>query len=115
MALITDGRFSGGSHGFVVGHLTPEAQEGGPIALVETGDEIVIDAEADTITLNIDDAELERRRAAWRAPAPRYTRRVGQIRQNRQLRLPGRGDRRRLIGLTFRRRGCATLYAPCNT
>ena len=76
VALITDGRFSGGSHGFVVGHVTPEAQEGGPIALVETGDEIVIDAEADTITLNVDDAEFERRRAAWTAPAPRYTRGV---------------------------------------
>ena len=76
VALITDGRFSGGSHGFVVGHLTPEAQEGGPIALVETGDEIIIDAEANTITLNIDDAELERRRAAWTAPPPRYTRGV---------------------------------------
>tara|TARA_A100001391_G_scaffold113525_1_gene76403 strand:- start:16329 stop:17396 length:1068 start_codon:yes stop_codon:yes gene_type:complete len=76
VALITDGRFSGGSHGFVVGHLTPEAQEGGPIALVETGDEIIIDAEADTITLGVDDAELERRRAAWSAPAPRYTRGV---------------------------------------
>ncbi len=96
VALITDGRFSGGSHGFVVGHVTPEAQEGGPIALVETGDEIVIDAEADTITLNVDDAEFERRRAAWTAPSPRYTRGFVQIRQDRQLRLPG-GDHRRLI------------------
>jgi dihydroxy-acid dehydratase len=76
VALITDGRFSGGSHGFVVGHLTPEAQEGGPIALVETGDEIIIDAEANTITLNVEEAELERRRAAWTAPPPRYTRGV---------------------------------------
>ena len=76
VALITDGRFSGGSHGFVAGHLTPEAQEGGPIALVETGDEIIIDAEANTITLNVEEAELERRRAAWTAPPPRYTRGV---------------------------------------
>ncbi|ASK36227.1 dihydroxy-acid dehydratase [Alcanivorax sp. N3-2A] len=76
VALITDGRFSGGSHGFVVGHITPEAQLGGPIALVEDGDEIVIDAEADTIELRIPEAELRARRDAWRAPPPRYTRGV---------------------------------------
>ncbi|WP_027328689.1 dihydroxy-acid dehydratase [Marinimicrobium agarilyticum] len=76
VALITDGRFSGGSHGFVVGHVTPEAQDGGPIALVEDGDEIVIDAEADTITLGVDEAELEKRRQRWQAPAPRYQRGV---------------------------------------
>src|SRR5690554_5733278 len=76
VALITDGRFSGGSHGFVVGHLTPEAQDGGPIALVEDGDEIVIDAEANSISVVLDDAELERRRQHWQAPPPRYTRGV---------------------------------------
>ena len=76
VALITDGRFSGGSHGFVVGHITPEAQLGGPLALVEDGDQIVIDAEADTITLNVDSSELERRRQAWQAPPPRYRRGV---------------------------------------
>ncbi|WP_347330790.1 dihydroxy-acid dehydratase [Marinimicrobium locisalis] len=76
VALITDGRFSGGSHGFVVGHVTPEAQDGGPIALVEDGDEIVIDAEADTMTLSVDDAELEQRRQRWQAPPPRYQRGV---------------------------------------
>ena len=76
VALITDGRFSGGSHGFVVGHITPEAAEGGPIALVETGDRITIDADANVITLHVDDAELERRRAAWQPMPPRYTRGV---------------------------------------
>jgi dihydroxy-acid dehydratase len=76
VALITDGRFSGGSHGFVVGHITPEAQEGGPIALVEEGDEIIIDGEADTIDVNVAEPELQARRQRWRAPAPRYTRGV---------------------------------------
>lgn len=76
VALITDGRFSGGSHGFVVGHVSPEAFDGGPLALVEDGDPITIDAEADTIELHVDDAELTRRRAAWRQPPPRYTRGV---------------------------------------
>ncbi|MDI5891248.1 dihydroxy-acid dehydratase [Halomonas rhizosphaerae] len=76
VALITDGRFSGGSHGFVVGHVTPEAFDGGPLALVEDGDLITIDAEADTIDVDLSDEELIRRRAAWRQPAPRYTRGV---------------------------------------
>ena len=68
VALITDGRFSGGSHGFVVGHITPEAALGGPIALIEDGDKIVVDAEAKTIDLNLDARILEARRAAWRRP-----------------------------------------------
>ncbi len=76
VALITDGRFSGGSHGFVVGHVTPEAFDGGPLALVEDGDLITIDAEADTIDVDLSDEELMRRRAAWQQPAPRYTRGV---------------------------------------
>ncbi|MCE0731938.1 dihydroxy-acid dehydratase [Halomonas sp. G15] len=76
VALITDGRFSGGSHGFVVGHVTPEAFDGGPLALVEDGDRITIDAEADTIDVDLTDEELMRRRAAWQQPAPRYTRGV---------------------------------------
>jgi dihydroxy-acid dehydratase len=76
VALITDGRFSGGSHGFVVGHVTPEAFDGGPLALVEDGDTITIDAEADTIDVDLSDEELARRRAAWQQPAPRYTRGV---------------------------------------
>ena len=68
VALITDGRFSGGSHGFVVGHITPEAQEGGTIALVENGDVITIDAEANEISVDLSDEELAERRAAWTAP-----------------------------------------------
>ncbi|MBZ5488064.1 dihydroxy-acid dehydratase [Halomonas aquamarina] len=76
VALITDGRFSGGSHGFVVGHVSPEAFDGGPLALVENGDRITIDAEADTIELHVPDDELMRRQAAWQRPAPRYTRGV---------------------------------------
>jgi dihydroxy-acid dehydratase len=74
VALITDGRFSGGSHGFVIGHVTPEAFDGGPIALIEDGDEITVDADANTLDLHVDDATLAARRAAWRAPAP-YTER----------------------------------------
>jgi dihydroxy-acid dehydratase len=74
VALITDGRFSGGSHGFIVGHVTPEAQVGGPIALVKTGDRIVIDAEKNTIDIDISADELTKRRAAWKAPAYKSTR-----------------------------------------
>jgi len=76
VALITDGRFSGGSHGFVVGHVTPEAAEGGPIALLEDGDEITIDAELNQITVNISDEELAQRRTTWQPKEPRYTRGV---------------------------------------
>ena len=68
VALITDGRFSGGSHGFIVGHVVPEAQDGGTIALVENGDVISLDADKNTIDLAVDTAELERRRSAWTAP-----------------------------------------------
>jgi len=68
VALLTDGRFSGGSHGFVVGHVTPEAAVGGPIALIEDGDPITIDAEQRTIDVDIPAEELERRRAASQAP-----------------------------------------------
>ncbi|MDH4023702.1 MAG: dihydroxy-acid dehydratase, partial [Gammaproteobacteria bacterium] len=74
VALITDGRFSGGSHGFVIGHITPEAFDGGPIALIEDGDQITVDAEARQITLHVDTTELEGRRARWQAPPP-YTER----------------------------------------
>ncbi|QJD57953.1 dihydroxy-acid dehydratase [Pseudomonas sp. gcc21] len=76
VALITDGRFSGGSHGFVVGHITPEAFDGGPIALVEDGDRISINAETREITLDVADTELAKRRAKWRRPAPLYQRGV---------------------------------------
>jgi dihydroxy-acid dehydratase len=70
VALITDGRFSGGSHGFVVGHVSPEAAVGGPLALVNTGDEITIDAERREMTLHVTSAELKRRRKAWTPPKP---------------------------------------------
>ncbi|MEB3183117.1 MAG: dihydroxy-acid dehydratase [Cyanobacteriota bacterium] len=72
VALITDGRFSGGTYGMVVGHVAPEAAVGGTIALVEEGDSITVDARQLRIELNVEEAELERRRAAWRAPEPRY-------------------------------------------
>jgi dihydroxy-acid dehydratase len=74
VALITDGRFSGGSHGFVVGHLSPEAAVGGPIALLKTGDRITIDAARREITVHVGAAELKRRRRAWTPPKP-YARR----------------------------------------
>jgi dihydroxy-acid dehydratase len=74
VALLTDGRFSGGSRGFVIGHVTPEAHLGGPIALVQDGDKITVDAESAEITLHVDDTELATRRAAWTAPEPYATR-----------------------------------------
>jgi dihydroxy-acid dehydratase len=76
VGLITDGRFSGGTYGMVVGHVAPEAQVGGTIALVKEGDSITIDAKNRLLQLNVADAELEQRRAAWQAPKPRYTRGV---------------------------------------
>jgi dihydroxy-acid dehydratase len=74
VAMVTDGRFSGGSHGFIIGHVTPEAQEGGPIALVRDGDPIEIDAKRNAVELRVDAAELARRRAAFRAPPLKATR-----------------------------------------
>jgi dihydroxy-acid dehydratase len=76
VGLITDGRFSGGTWGMVVGHVAPEAFEGGLIALVHEGDSITIDAHQLLLQLHVDDAEISRRRAAWQRPAPRYTRGV---------------------------------------
>ena len=76
VALITDGRFSGGSHGFVVGHITPEAFVGGPLAVVKDGDPIVIDAERQQLSLQVPATELKRRLARWKQPPPRYTRGV---------------------------------------
>jgi dihydroxy-acid dehydratase len=72
IALLTDGRFSGGTHGLMIGHVAPEAALGGPIALVAEGDEVVIDVEARRLDLNVPEAVLAERRAAWTAPAPRY-------------------------------------------
>lgn len=74
VALITDGRFSGGSHGFIVGHVTPEAQEGGPFALVEDGDQITIDADTNRLDVDVSDDQLAKRREAWTAPAYKATR-----------------------------------------
>ena len=76
VGLITDGRFSGGTYGMVVGHVAPEAFVGGTIALVQEGDSITIDAPARLLQLNVSEHELDRRRAAWKPPAPRYTRGV---------------------------------------
>jgi len=76
VGLITDGRFSGGTWGMVVGHVAPEAYAGGLLALVQEGDSITIDADRLLLQLNVPDAEVARRRAAWVRPAPRYTRGV---------------------------------------
>ncbi|MEY4684088.1 MAG: dihydroxy-acid dehydratase [Pseudomonadota bacterium] len=76
VALITDGRFSGGTHGFVVGHITPEAYVGGPLAVVEEGDRITIDAESREISLHVDAAMIRERLTHWKAPEPRYRRGV---------------------------------------
>ncbi|HTD72271.1 MAG TPA: dihydroxy-acid dehydratase [Steroidobacteraceae bacterium] len=84
VALITDGRFSGGSHGFVVGHMSPEAALGGPLALVRTGDAITIDAQRREITLHVAAAELKRRRKTWTAPKP-YARRGALAKYSRQV------------------------------
>jgi dihydroxy-acid dehydratase len=74
VALLTDGRFSGGSHGFLIGHIVPEAAEGGPIALVQDGDEITIDADKNIIDLHVSDEVLAKRKSSWTRPPPRYTR-----------------------------------------
>jgi dihydroxy-acid dehydratase len=72
VALLTDGRFSGGTHGLMIGHVAPEAALGGPIALVEEGDEIVIDVDRHALDLNVPAAVLAERRARWTPPVPRY-------------------------------------------
>ena len=74
VALITDGRFSGGSHGFIVGHIVPEAQEGGPIALVRDGDVVSIDATTNSLNVDVSEDELTRRRKEWQAPPYKATR-----------------------------------------
>ncbi len=74
VAMITDGRFSGGSHGFIIGHIVPEAQEGGPIALIKTGDNITIDAQNNFINVDLTDDELQQRKADWEMPPYRATR-----------------------------------------
>ncbi|MBN4080236.1 dihydroxy-acid dehydratase [Beggiatoa alba] len=74
VAMITDGRFSGGSHGFIIGHVVPEAQEGGPIGLIKNGDTITVDAEKLVLNVDVDEAEMETRRTQWRMPAYKATR-----------------------------------------
>ncbi len=74
VAMITDGRFSGGSHGFIIGHVVPEAQEGGPIALVKDGDKIIIDAETNKISVDISDEEMAKRQEQWSMPAYKFNR-----------------------------------------
>jgi dihydroxy-acid dehydratase len=74
VALLTDGRFSGGSHGFIIGHIVPEAQEGGPIALIRDGDIITIEAEIRSLSVDISDAEMQRRRREWTMPPYKATR-----------------------------------------
>jgi dihydroxy-acid dehydratase len=74
VALLTDGRFSGGSHGFIVGHITPEAQEGGPLGLVQTGDQVTIDAETNSLDVDLSEAELAQRRRQWTAPPLKVSR-----------------------------------------
>ena len=76
VALITDGRFSGGSHGFVVGHVTPEAAVGGPIGLLQNGDPITIDAENNELTLDLPEDEIKKRKDQWKQRAPKETRGV---------------------------------------
>ena len=83
VALLTDGRFSGGSHGFIIGHIVPEAQEGGPIALVRDGDVITIDADAKTLSVDVSDEEMQQRQATWVMPP--YKAQRGTLRKYIQL------------------------------
>jgi dihydroxy-acid dehydratase len=76
VALITDGRFSGGTHGFVVGHITPEAFSGGALAIVEDGDQILIDAENNRLELQVEQSVIDQRLSNWKKPSPRYTKGV---------------------------------------
>jgi dihydroxy-acid dehydratase len=73
-ALLTDGRFSGGTRGLCIGHISPEAAEGGPIGLIQDGDIVLIDLAARTLAVEVSEADLAERRAAWTAPAPKYRR-----------------------------------------
>jgi dihydroxy-acid dehydratase len=71
-ALVTDGRFSGGTHGFCIGHVAPEAVDGGPIAFIADGDRVVVDVTQRKLDLDVSEAELAQRRAGWKLPEPRY-------------------------------------------
>jgi dihydroxy-acid dehydratase len=74
VALMTDGRFSGGSHGFIIGHVVPEAQEGGPLALIQNGDVITIDADRNELSVAVTDAEMNKRKTEWKMPPYKATR-----------------------------------------
>jgi dihydroxy-acid dehydratase len=74
VAMITDGRFSGGSHGFIVGHVTPEAQLGGPIGLIRDGDQVTVDAETNSLNVSVDEDEMAKRKQSWTAPPLKATR-----------------------------------------
>ena len=93
VGLITDGRFSGGTWGMVVGHVAPEAFVGGPIALIREGDSVTIDAHQLLLQLNVSDEEMAARRQAWVPPAALYTRCACQVRQARQHREPWGSNR----------------------
>jgi dihydroxy-acid dehydratase len=97
VGFITDGRFSGGTRGMVVGHVAPEAYVGGTIALVQEGDSITIDADRRLLQLNVAEEELARRRSAWKQPALRYTRGVLPNMRSRFQRKQRRGDRRSAV------------------
>ena len=98
VALITDGRFSGGTYGLVVGHVAPEAAVGGTIGLVQEGDSITVDADQLLLQLNVDDAELDRRRAGWSKPEPRYRNGIlGEVRAARLQLKPGCDHRPRRL------------------
>ena len=95
VALLTDGRFSGGTHGLMIGHVAPEAALGGPIALVQEGDQVIIDVDRGALDLDVAAEELERRRASWSPPAPNYPGRGhGQVRRAGRLGVGGRGHDR---------------------
>ena len=110
VGLITDGRFSGGTWGMVVGHVAPEAAAGGTIAFVNEGDSITIDAHQLKLELNVPEAEIAKRRAGWTAPAPAlHPRRAGQVRVQRVQRQQGRGARQLLVpGAVRPRAACPT-------
>ena len=107
VALITDGRFSGATHGFMVGHVAPEASKGGPIAALREGDIVVLDVDGHELNVELSDDEIAERLAHWVEPEPRYRRGCArELRDPRLVRLPGRGDRVALRGgLTARRAG----------
>ena len=112
VGLITDGRFSGGTWGMVVGHVAPEAAAGGTIAFVNEGDSITIDAHQLKLELNVPEAEIAKRRAAWKAPAPRYTRGVqAKFAFNASQRQQGRGARQLLSA--SRRSGAEPRARTC--